>query len=333
VTRRLAGIAVLAAMALVLSACASRLGYSGYGNYKAPAAGPSASPTPPIARASLRARAASYLGVYDSEAVKSSYHRVNEFATAVGVQPNIVLYYTTWGGGLQIPLANMTSRHHATLAMDLDPTGISVRSIVRGKWDKYLRHFAFTVRAFAHPVIISFGHEMNGNWYPWGYTHVAPALWVKAWRHIVTVFRHYGADNVTWMWTVNAIIQNQGLPISDWWPGAKYVTWVGIDAYYYQAAQDFSTTFEPTISAIRQITKKPIMIAETAVGPVAGQSAKIPGLFAGVRADHLLGLIWFDMSQSNGQYHQDWRLEGNPAGTAAFRQAVKQYIKLLPATG
>ena len=29
------------------------------------------------------------------------------------------------------------------------------------------------------------------------------ATFVAAWRHIVTLFRAEGADNVTWLWTVN----------------------------------------------------------------------------------------------------------------------------------
>jgi len=63
--------------------------------------------------------------------------------------------------------------------------------------DGYLRSYARHVRAFRYPVIIGFGHEMNGFWYPWGFGHVRPRTWIAAWRHVVTVFRRQGADNVT----------------------------------------------------------------------------------------------------------------------------------------
>jgi hypothetical protein len=66
------------------------------------------------------------------------------------------------------------------------------------------------------------------------------------------------------------------------------------------------------------------MISETAVGPESGVS-KIPGLFAGMKADHLLGLVWFDQTQDDGVNHQDWHLEDDPAALAAFGAAVKQY--------
>ena len=72
--------------------------------------------------------------------------------------------------------------------MQMDPDGINLKAIASGHYDPYLSHFAEAVRAYGHPVILSFGHEMNGNWYSWGYRHTSPAVFVAAWRHIVTVF-------------------------------------------------------------------------------------------------------------------------------------------------
>ena len=187
--------------------------------------------------------------------------------------------------------------------------------------DAFLRSYAQSVKAFGKPVIISFGHEMNGTWYPWGSTNTRPAVFVQAWRHIVDVFRQTGADNVTWLWTINAVASYEP-PIADYWPGANYVTWVAFDAYYYNADDDFSAVFGPTIAALRQLTNKPILIGETAIGQVAGQAANIPGLFAGVSKEGLLGFVWYDQAQNDGIYHQDWRLEGHPHAIAAFRAAA-----------
>jgi hypothetical protein len=60
---------------------------------------------------------------------------------------------------------------------------------------------------------------------------------------------------------------------------------------------------------------------------VAGQQAKLSDLFTGVRADHLLGFVWFDKTQHNGLYHQDWRLENHPEAVAEFREQLRQYHK------
>jgi hypothetical protein len=292
----------------------------------------SASPSPSlpaVVQASLPSTGSSYLGVYEGSTLTTDqFAQVEQFAAAVGRQPNIVMYYSGWGESFSIPYAQTALAHDATLQVDLDPTSTTAAAITAGQQDGFLQSFAQSVKAFGHPVIISFGHEMNGNWYSWGYQHTSPAVFVAAWRHIVDVFRAAGAENVTWMWTVNQVgnAAQEG-PIADWWPGDNYVTWVGMDAYYYQASDDFSSVFGPTIAAIRQLTSKPILIGETAVGPIAGQAAKIPGLFAGVAADGLLGLIWYDVPQNNGPYHQDWQVEGNPAAVAAFRTSAAQYIK------
>ena len=132
--------------------------------------------------------------------------------------------------------------------------------------------------------MIGFGHEMNGTWYSWGYGNTSPATFIAAWRHIVTVFRGEGADNVTWLWTVNAEERPGSRPIQAWWPGASYVTWVGIDGYYVPRWDTFARVFGPTISQVHAITSKPILLSETAVSPaVVNPFAKIPDLFNGVQ--------------------------------------------------
>jgi hypothetical protein len=60
---------------------------------------------------------------------------------------------------------------------------------------------------------------------------------------------------------------------------------------------------------------------------VAGQVRKVPGLFAGIRGYHLLGLICFDVTRHAGLYHQDWRLDGHRAAVAAFRAGVRSLAR------
>jgi len=62
--------------------------------------------------------------------------------------------------------------------------------------------------------------------------------------------------------------------------------------------------FGATLRAVRGLTGKPVLLAETAAGQVAGQARIIPGLFAGIRQQHLLGLVWFDQAQDDGIHHQ-----------------------------
>jgi mannan endo-1,4-beta-mannosidase len=272
---------------------------------------------PGDAHASLPTGPASYLGVYE-HGTPGSYRPDATFAKAAGRQPNLVGYYSGWGEPFKVSFAETVRGHGAVTILQIDPTYGSVWAMAAGDDDSYLRTFADSVRDFGHPVVIGFGHEMNANWYPWGYGHVPPRTFVAAWRHVVTLFRSQGADNVTWLWTIQADEGGTG-PIRSWWPGAAYVTWVGIDGYYYYPANTFATVFGPTIAQVRAFTGKPVLLSETAVGPAAGQPAKIGNLFAGMRQYQTLGLVWFDIEQHDGIYHQDWRIENSPAAEAAFR--------------
>jgi hypothetical protein len=296
----------VAALAVALAGCVS----------SGPAAKPAAAKPP----APLACQSGQYFGVYE-QGITASYNPVSQFTAAVGRRPNVLLYYGGWYEPFQLDFAQRAQAHAAIPFAQMQPDGISLAAIAAGHYDAYLRSYAAQVRAYGHPVILSFAHEMNGNWYSWGYPQISPATWVAAWRHVVTVFRTQRANNVTWLWAPNA--QQPGmLPIRDYWPGSQYVTWVGIDGYLQSQSDTFSSVFDPTISAIRQFTEAPILIAEMSVGPAAGQVAKIPGIFTGIKADHLLGMLWFDQTQHGSLIHQDWRVENNPAAVAAFRHEI-----------
>jgi Glycosyl hydrolase family 26 len=263
---------------------------------------------------------ASYLGVYEHGALEA-YQPIADFAQAAGQQPNLVGYYSGWGEPFERSFAETVSRHGATTILQWDPTLALVQKIASGGYDSYLRSFANSVRAFGRPVVIGFGHEMNAYWYSWGYGHLPAATFVAAWRHIVTLFRHQGTRNVTWLWTLQADERGTG-PIASWWPGEKYVTWVGIDGYYYRPSETFFSIFGKTIAEVRMLTGLPVLLSEVAVGPQAGQARKIPDLFEGMRHYGTLGLVWFDIAQHDGVYHQDWRIEDNPSAEAAFRRGT-----------
>jgi hypothetical protein len=155
-----------------------------------------------------------------------TYQPVADFTSATGTQPNLVGYYSGWGERFQASYADTVREHGGTPILQWDPTSISIALIAAGGYDSYLRSFADSVSDFGHPVVIGFGHEMNAPWYSWGYGTVPTSTFVAAWRHIVTLFRDEGTDNVTWLWTLQADEPGTG-PVASWWPGAQYVTWVG----------------------------------------------------------------------------------------------------------
>jgi Glycosyl hydrolase family 26 len=258
------------------------------------------------------------LGVY-AKGMPRSYRPAGQFGAAVGKQPGIVLFYSGFGEHFPASFARQAHAHGAVPLDQIQPTGVSIGQIAAGRYDAYLKSYADEVRAYHHRVIIGFAHEMNGSWYPWGWTHVRPHTWVRAWRRLVTDFRSQHADNVTWLWTISRVL-DQG-PVRSFWPGASYVNWVGIDGYYTEAQDTFSNVFVRMMHIVHQFTQDPILISESAIGQRAGQARKIPNLLAGVIRYHLRGLVWFDVAQHGGLSKQDWRLEGHPSALAAFRKA------------
>jgi len=276
---------------------------------------PSRTPSP----GPLPVGTASYWGVYEP-GTPASYRPVRRFTVLMhGEAPRIVLYFSEWGEPFQTAYARTTFGHGALTLVQIQPDRVSLAEIAAGRFDGYLRSYAQQVRAFRRPVIISFAHEMNGFWYSWGFGHVRPGTWIAAWRHVVTIFRQQGADNVTWLWTVN--IMAPGIPSPrPWWPGRAYVTWVGIDGYYYLGDDSFQSVLGPTIADVRRFTSKPILVAETGIEPQDVPTA-IPGLIAGIAQSHLLGLVWFDADAG-----RVWRLEGHPAAVAAFRKGIASML-------
>lgn len=271
----------------------------------------------------LPSASSSYLGVFVN-GVPDSYTGVNTFANATGSRPDIVMYYSGWYVPFPAKFATTVADNGAVPLVQMDPDNVKIAAIVSGKYDGYLSEYAEAVRSYNHPVILSFGHEMNGNWSSWGYQHTPPSVFVAAWRHIVKLFRALGAGNVTWLWTVNIINNTQHGTIprpNQWWPGSSYVNWVGIDGYYLKPSWQFAPLFGPTIGVIKNLTNDPILIAETGAVPAAGQPAKITDLFDGVRKYGLLGFVWFDSTNSAGV---PFAIQ-SPAATEAFHKGAQAY--------
>lgn len=234
---------------------------------------------------------------------------LTSFENATKVKPTLVAFFEPFGDPFNAVAAARIINKGAFPLLQINSRTISPAAIAAGHYAKYLAQFAGSVRHLHRQIGISYGHEMNGPWYPWGAGRTPAAEFVAAWQHIVDVFRASGADNVTWLWAVNVVAGSSGgaADPAAWWPGSSYVTWVGVDGYFYQPGS-FASLFSRTIALIRRLTRDPLLIAETGIPP-GRQVAGIPGLFAGARAAGALGLVWFDDDKPSaiGPDH-NWRI-------------------------
>jgi mannan endo-1,4-beta-mannosidase len=247
------------------------------------------------------------------------------FTQATGVHPQIVAQYLPFGADYHPAMACQVARAGGELLVQWDPTRISLQKIANGGWDPYITRFARAVRAARVPIVLSFGHEMNGFWYTWGNTYVSPREFKVAWRHLYRLFAEAGVRNVTWCWDVNtwipALVSKANYritPARRWWPGARYVNWIGLDAYYETPSDTFHSLFKNSLKALRRIAHKPVLIAETAAAQGPLQARQIRSLFSGLRRTDVIGAVWFDQNR-----RQRWGLEGQPAAIAAFRAGAR----------
>jgi len=245
----------------------------------------------------------------------------NNLGRLTGEHPDLGVYFTSFGAPFNAGLACHVERMGALPLLQINLRRASVPSIVAGKYRSYLTRFANAVKGMKARVAISIGHEMNGSWYPWGWQHVAPATFVRAWRTIHDAFTRAGAKNVIWVWTVNRPFAPLSVNPDPWWPGAAYVNWVGIDAHYVNPTDSFASVYGHTIREVRRVTTDPILIAETAIKPGPDQPRQLANLYHSTfTSPGLLGFVWF-----NKKSRFDWKLERQRKTLAEFRREARRY--------
>jgi mannan endo-1,4-beta-mannosidase len=249
---------------------------------------------------------------------------VGTFQHDTGAHLRLVEFYNPFPGSFQRGEAQQIVNLGALPLIQLNPRRISMAELAAGAYDSYIRSYAEQVRAFRCDVMLSFGHEMNGWWYPWGLPDTRPAIFKAAWRHFFRIFAAEHVTNVIWSWDPTHQYSQYkpgktAYPASMWYPGNHYVDWIGIDGYV-GTGQDFNKIFRHQLRDIRRLTRKPIYLAETGVGNNGHEVSQVADLFAGIWRWHLAGLVWFDLNRKNS-----WSLDGKPAKDAAYRRAVARF--------
>lgn len=299
------------ALAAALAACGSSALY-GVPGAQPPTSTPTLVPgSRPYDVSGLRDPAGGkFLGM-QAPGAPDSLDPVRSFATSAGTRPNLIGQYMSWNNPLDVKAVQNAWSYGALYYMVWEPYHTTVAAIADGRSNGYITRLAREVRALNLPLAISFGHEFNGFWYPWGTTTgTTSAQFVAAWRLIHRLFAAAQATNVIWVWNPNVISAEPQLPLSAYYPGDAYVDWVGVTGYFGSTGpHTFDGVYGPTMQEIRRFTAKPFFIAETSVatGPDAVAAAR--NLVAGVRQrSDVLGFVWFEYDKAG----VDWRLGSRP---------------------
>jgi hypothetical protein len=177
-------------------------------------------------------------------------------------------------------------------------TSYPITNVINGTYDSYLKNFANAVAAFGHPVLLTFDHEMNGSWYPWGDTEITPTQWIEAWQHVTSLISSI-APNAIWVWAPN--IEQGAAPVASYWPGNRYlnphVSIVGLDGYLQNSGSTWANTFSQSITDVMTVSGGlyPFIVAETGVPSTDSNSvSQIDNLVAGARSVGAAALMYFD---------------------------------------
>ena len=128
-----------------------------------------------------------------------------------------------------------------------------------------LTKYAKEIVKFGKPIFVNTMHELNGDWYPWC-QQAGTAK--KVWRYMWQIFEDNGANEyATWVWEVYCPAgSNHDYP-NFYYPGDKYVDWIGLSAFartgFLSGEKSFSYLVESTYRAMRGThPDKPVIMSE-----------------------------------------------------------------------
>ncbi len=293
---------------------------------------------------------------------KVTLEAIEQFEKMVGKHQAIIAFSSFWGEQ-SFPARNLEllSRHGSLPLVFWSPWDrpyderrppdkFSLRAILAGKWDRYIDRWADGAKAFGRPMLVAWGIEMNGNWFPWaGFFYGAgkvipgadpvqyegPELYKQAYKYVVDRVRARGVTNILWGFHVN----HTTYPVKPWnkmahyYPGPEYVDWLGMSTYGMQTnKQGWCQFIEVNEGAYRELsavdTTKPMVMAEWGVGEFPNNGSKAAWiksafeLFQSRYPRFKAAVYWHERWQNADKSYSNLRVNSSPEALAAYRQGV-----------
>jgi len=261
-------------------------------NFTLPA--PPVDPGPPAKRIGVPPPGAYYHGVYPGQKNLEEYQitpaALDAYEQAVGRKVAWVYFSNDWFASRAFPLATaqwIRSRNAVPfirlMLRSSSETYVaeplySLEAILRGDFDSDLKAWGQAAKAFGTPVLVEWGTEVNGQWFSWngrwnGGPTLGPQRFRDTYRHIVQTIKSVGADNLTWVWHVDAYDDPEAEwnRLENYYPGHDVVDWIGVSVYGAQEpAENNTQTFADGMNSVmprlaRLAPDKPVVVAEFAV--------------------------------------------------------------------
>lgn len=198
--------------------------------------------------------------------------------------------------------------------------------ITNGAQDAYINSFIISIKEYAAPVVIRFGHEMNGDWYPWGNKQNE---YKAAYIYLHNIFRENEVNNVSWLWSINSnsVPDEPITNVAKYYPGNEFVDIIGIDGFNYGTSQNqsswrnFKEIFLPSYNFIISNYNKQIIISEISSAEQGGdKSTWVNEMFYALNNDFssIEEVVWFNLIKE-----ADWRFDSTQSSLEAFRRNLQ----------
>lgn len=263
--------------------------------------------------------------------------QVNAFESLTGKNLDVILVYQAWEGGWKDFQSQWVTNAYANGSIPMitwEPWNYSfgvnqpnyrLSRITNGYFDTHIINYARAAKNTGKEIYLRPMHEMNGNWYPWSESANGnqPGDYVRAWKHMVDIFRREGATNVKYVWCPN-VTYSGSTPLSGLFPGDDYVDFVCMDGYNWGNTnggwQSFSTIFSVTYNQITAMSSKPVIIGEMASAEQGGSKPSwILDAYQKIKTmPRIVVVNWF-----NANKEKDWRVNSTSSSLNAFKQAIQ----------
>ncbi len=150
----------------------------------------------------------------------------------------------------------------------------TLKRIKSGAFDTDLRNFAKEAKKLGFPILIEYGTEVNGWWFSWnGYwtgKENGAELFQSVYRHIISLMREEGADNLYWVFHINwhSNPEEQWNIPQAYYPGDEFIDMIGISAYGALSPHDknispFTKMMDEGYRHAQNISpEKPVIVSE-----------------------------------------------------------------------
>ncbi len=259
---------------------------------------------------------------------------VNAFNNLAGKKIGVAFFSDNWFNGIHFPLDKCISirttgavpfiriqnwvREGDTLS---DAGPYTHKNIIAGMFDTQLRAYAQAAKSFGTTLIIEYGVEVNGNWFPW--SQEGPEPYKAAYRHIVNLFREQGVTNVRWAFHVDATDNNNGYK---WYPGDDIIDWIGTSCYGAESKKGCIRTLQNTYDSFASIsTTKPLGIFEWGIGDATDTTNTLHALATDPRYSRIKLLQVWNEGVVPGHPEDkvpDGRINVTPQNLQAYRQGI-----------